>query len=959
MKKSIYSLMAAFLLPIAAMAESQSWDFTTLSSADEELLAADETNWAYDSDQSRYNHLTALTDEALTAGGTELAYAYGLRFTASANSNGNIRVAGKRLAMNGTSQVLTIPDLKAGYTVTVSCSTASSSKSRGLYQSNLTSTSGFDTPSTSTLTCTGTVSADGDVTLTTSDGGMYIYSIKVTDPDDSSSSSSGSSNVASNYNSVNYNASYNQAKIVLTTGDILYYNTDEVAIAIDDENSTVTVTGSDFTDEIVGLVSKVSFNKSGSSDAEGDFTNADGIQIITAKGWFESLYATWEPYNNDTDFETYSYNVYVKGGQYTDYTQIDEMLVRGYDGYCRADMVGLKAGDEYAIKIVAVDTDGNEIESSANEATDITVVNYSREDFSHLNYAGVGAYNDDGTLKSGAKVFYVTAETAATISTDVLTGSSKYTTATGLQEIIYYYQKGYDSTPIAFRIIGTITDDDVDYLGSSSEGLQIKGKSAYNEIPITIEGIGEDATIYGFGFLIRNAACVELRNFAIMNFMDDGVSIDTKNSRIWIHNLDIFYGQVGGDSDQAKGDGSIDIKGNSQYITVYNCRFWDSGKSSLCGLSESGPNYITYHHNWYDHSDSRHPRVRTMSVHIYNNYFDGIGKYGVGAAEASSIFVDRNYFRATGRPMMSSLQGTDATGDGTFSDEDGGLIKAYGNVFAEKPSAYSYITYADNSTSFDAYEVDSPTDQVPSSVVTLSGSTCYDNFDTDSSLMYDYTADDADDVPAIITGWYGAGRMNHGDFAYNIDGDYGEYGVISDLKDAIKSYTSSLVKIFGTDSTGTSDGTSNDSDSNSGTGSTDDGTITDDDDSDENTTSDGSTIVTFSDGESSNSTLVYVATGNCSTSKGTATYDDTTYSTCLKMESSTSVTITTSVVYDVTLVFGDSETASFKWDGTKYTGEGSTYTFESLAAGSYALTKANSVNLFAIVFTAVDSTTTE
>ena len=943
MKKNILSLAAALLLlPLTAMAESQSWDFTTLSSSDITLITADTDNWSYDSTNDRYNHLTALSDEALTAGGTEIAYAYGLRFTANANTNGNIRVAAKRLAMNGTSQVITIPDLVAGYTVTVSCATASSSTARGLYQTNLTSTSNFDTQSTSTLTCTGTVEADGDVTLTTTDGGMYIYSITVTDPDDTSSSSSSSSSTVSNYNSVNYNASYNQAKIVLSTGDILYYNTDEVSIAFDDDNEIVTVTGTDFTDEITEQVTKISFNKSGSSDAEGEFTNADGIQIITAAGWFESLYATWEPFDGAA-----SYNVYVKGGNYTDYTQIDEQLIREYSDYYRADMVGLIAGDDYTLKIVPVDSDGNEITASANEATGMAVVNYSRDGFAHFNYSdGVGAYNNDGTLKDGARVFYVTADNASTITCDVTTSSSGgTTTATGMQDIIYYYQKGYDTTPITFRILGTITEDDIDELLSSSEGLQIKGKNSYSEMNITIEGIGEDAVIHGFGFLIRNCTGVELRNFAIMWFMDDGVSIDTDNSHIWVHNLDIFYGKVGSDSDQAKGDGSVDIKGDSQYITVYNCRFWDSGKCSLCGMtSESGPNYITYHHNWFDHSDSRHARIRTMSVHIYNNYYDGIGKYGVGACKASSVFVDRNYFRATGRPMMSSEQGTDATGDGTFSDEDGGIIKAYGNVFAEKPSAFSYITYDDSNTSFDAYEVDNATDQVPSTVVTLSGGTCYDNFDTDDDLMYDYTPDDADDVPSIVTGWYGAGRMNHGDFAYNIDGDYGSYDVDTDLQSAVSGYTSTLVSVQGITSSGTSN-----SGSSSGT-EEEDG---EEDNTDNTVDTSTTTIVSFTGSASSNTTLVSVTSGNYSTSKGSATYNGTTYSTCLKMESSTSVTITTTVVYDVTLVFGDSETASFCLDGTKYSGTGSTYTLESLATGSYTLTKNSSVNLYAIVFTPV------
>ena len=86
--------------------------------------------------------------------------------------------------------------------------------------------------------------------------------------------------------------------------------------------------------------------------------------------------------------------------------------------------------------------------------------------------------------------------------------------------------------------------------------------------------------------------------------------------------------------------------------------------------SESGPNYITYHHNWFDHSDSRHARVRTMSVHMYNNYYDGNAKYGAGSTMGSSLFIQNNYFRNCKNPMLSSNQGTDALGEGTFSGEN-------------------------------------------------------------------------------------------------------------------------------------------------------------------------------------------------------------------------------------------------------------------------------------------------
>jgi pectate lyase len=185
--------------------------------------------------------------------------------------------------------------------------------------------------------------------------------------------------------------------------------------------------------------------------------------------------------------------------------------------------------------------------------------------------------------------------------------------------------------------------------------------------------------------------------------MDDGISLDTDNSNIWIHNIDVYYGKHGS-GDHAKGDGAIDVKSDSKYVTLSYCHFWDTGKSNMFGMkSESGPNYITYHHNWFDHSDSRHPRIRTMSVHVYNNYYDGNSKYGVGVTTGASCFAENNYFRHTHDPLLSSKQGTDAKGDGTFSGENGGIIKSFGNIYDETGGSAYYvpITYQSNNTSFD------------------------------------------------------------------------------------------------------------------------------------------------------------------------------------------------------------------------------------------------------------------
>ena len=725
------------------------------------------------------------------------------------------------------------------------------------------------------------------------------------------------------------NSKVNQMYVTTKSGDVKYYNTaDLTSVKFEGDKAIIAPKSGSENDEYDASVREISFAKKVEQGASGDFNNPAGVILITeAKGWQESAYLKWAPFEGAS-----SYNVYV------DNKKIDAQLVRQYKSYYRADVLGLKEGT-YSVKVVPVNADGAEI-AGANTASNLVVKSYNREGFAHFKYDGVGAYNNDGTLKAGAKVLYITARSAKTVSTTVNTG--KLETITGLQSIIDAYSKGKDKTPIAFRFIGKISLSDLDHISSSAEGLQIKGA----KMNMTFEGVGDDATVYGFGFLLRNATSVEFRNLAIMRCLDDAMSLDTNNSHVWIHNMDLFYGKKGGAADQAKGDGTVDIKGDSKYVTVAYNRFWDNGKASMCGMkTESGPNYITYHHNWFDHSDSRMARVRTMSVHMYNNYYQHNDVYGIGATSGSSVFMESNYFDAVKRPIMSSLQGTDAKGDGTFSGEKGGLIKAYGNVFANKPDNFSYVPYAENNTSFDAYEVSDPSEQVPSSVKTLVGGTSYDNFDTNPSLMYAYAADKAADVPAIVEGFYGAGRLNHGDIDFVIpdetvvtNGHQQPWPALASLLD---SYTSGVVKVFGeSNAAGEGGSTGGSSEGGSTGGETGGGTTEPSVPSVE-----GTVLVTFT-GKAPSSSIVSV-TGNYSDSKGQATIDGTTYKICVKMESSTSIRLTVDKKVNATFYFADGEIASMKLAGSKIFATGSTYT-TTLNAGTYEITKDKSVNLFGI-----------
>ncbi len=74
-------------------------------------------------------------------------------------------------------------------------------------------------------------------------------------------------------------------------------------------------------------------------------------------------------------------------------------------------------------------------------------------------------------------------------------------------------------------------------------------------------------------------------------------------------------------------DGQLDITNGSDYVTASWNRFTDHDKTMLIGSTNNpsqdlGKLRVTVHHNHFENTLQRLPRVRFGQVHVYNNYYE-------------------------------------------------------------------------------------------------------------------------------------------------------------------------------------------------------------------------------------------------------------------------------------------------------------------------------------------------
>lgn len=286
-----------------------------------------------------------------------------------------------------------------------------------------------------------------------------------------------------------------------------------------------------------------------------------------------------------------------------------------------------------------------------------------------------------------------------------------------------------DAAARIVRVSGRIT-------GSGAEMVDIGSNK-------TIVGVGSNATIDGFGFDIngwteREVAefgtdvCepesadqftrvenVVVRNLTFENTPDDSINVQCYSHHVWIdHNT--FHVSV---------DGSVDVKRGSDLVTISFNRFVATDKTMLLGHSadngaqDRGFLRVTYHHNWFDGTATRTPRVRFGFAHVFNNYLDS-SDYFLGLGIEAKIYAEGNYVEKA---------------------------KTLTQTFTE--SADYHLTWA-NSNHYDAATI---------TRANSSGSVPSDWLDADGAVtaptQYSYTAEAANAIPTSVRESAGAGKL--------------------------------------------------------------------------------------------------------------------------------------------------------------------------------------------------------
>lgn len=179
----------------------------------------------------------------------------------------------------------------------------------------------------------------------------------------------------------------------------------------------------------------------------------------------------------------------------------------------------------------------------------------------------------------------------------------------------------------------------------------------------TIDGRGANITIAGRSLWLDAAQHVIIENVTITSsvippglaFGGDALTIFDGAHDLWIDHV----------STSDCEDGLIDIVEGATDITVSWSRFSNQSKVMLIGSSGTDTrtrnSRVTLHHNFFDRTVQRHPRLRHGTVHAFNNVLRQWQSYGMSSTWDAMLLSERNVFDASASETRAVL--TTSVGD--------------------------------------------------------------------------------------------------------------------------------------------------------------------------------------------------------------------------------------------------------------------------------------------------------
>ena len=310
-------------------------------------------------------------------------------------------------------------------------------------------------------------------------------------------------------------------------------------------------------------------------------------------------------------YTTHAVEVLYREEQQEEYSRLsDELITLDENGGYHCRILGIPAGI-YEVVLRAVDAE--------LKLENLAVAPLDRSGYAHFNSTeGIGAYNDDGTVKEGTQILYVTNENKNTVTATF--GNKIYT---GLVDILQNAK--YATTPLLIRISGRIATNQYEYkevMPRPADGSKLPEDHFENTFSLEY---GEN--LVGLRVSLKDAKAGKQYNYVTtknglvyQNTSSKSIGTTTYNRNVYpeLKGKKVYDDDMNINSISIKGAKNITIEGitpdaeifqfgfsfsNCSSIEVKNLKFSQYTEDAVAFYCSDSDGYTKYEGFWVHHCD--------------------------------------------------------------------------------------------------------------------------------------------------------------------------------------------------------------------------------------------------------------------------------------------------------------------------------------------------------------------